>query len=481
MPMRESERKRSALLVALSGYSVLPALGLACFRLPAWAMFRSEYGYLDSSVSLISHLIQALTIVLFLIAERKLFYTEQTLVRIAAASTALTFVGTVVFCFVPLSIVYAYAGSAITGAFSTVPLLVWGYYFCSVDPCKSAFQLTLAFAIYGCATATLSFLPASWAVPPMFVCPIVSLVCLWLSIARDNARVPAEPSLALSDLRRLPWGILAVLSVCMLSNVLAKCLVPVGDFSYVTAARMYWPVIFGSIFALVVLWVFVLKRSDPWRLWPVFAILIFCGLLCYATFSPLHPAFASTFFRAVQDCVMLFCWVIAASAAYRKSLPAIPVFGLMTLIFIKSPLFISVVAPSSVSSEMGASAIVVTAVMALVLIVLTIVISNLDSIERLKAGVTVVDGDGSGDVVTRASDAARAVAELGERFELTQREMEVARYLLNGYTMPQMAETLCVSIDTVRSHCKNLYRKTGVHKKQELVRLAERVRDGAEE
>lgn len=482
MPLRESERRKSAVLVALAGYSVLPALGLACFRLPAWAMFRSEYGYLDSSVGLISHIIQALTIILFLIVERKLSYTEQSLLRITVVSVVLTLGGTILFCLAPLDIVYAYVGSAITGAVSTVPLLVWGYYFCSVDPCKSAFQLTLAFAIYGGATATLSYLPSSWAIPPMFLCPPISLLCLWLSIKRDTVQVPAQPLLTLGDFRQLPWGVLAVLAVCTLSNVLAKCLVPVGDFSYATAARIYWPAIFGLIFAIFSLWIFVLKRKDTWRLWPVFTILIFCGLLCYAAFSTLQPAFASTFFRAVQDCVMLFCWVLAASAVYRGSLPAIPIFGLMTLVFVKSPLFISAFIPHSVSAaDMGSSAIVVTAATALVLIVLTIVFSNLDSIGRLKPNAVEVNADGDNSADSPADNPAEAVALLGERFDLTQREMEAARYLLNGYTMPQMADTLCVSIDTVRSHCKNLYRKTGIHKKQELVRLAEQIGRGSGE
>ena len=80
MPLQESMRKRSAVLVALAGYSVLPALGIACFRIPPWAMFRSEYGYLDGNVELISHFIQALTLVLFLVVERRLRYTESTLV-----------------------------------------------------------------------------------------------------------------------------------------------------------------------------------------------------------------------------------------------------------------------------------------------------------------------------------------------------------------------------------------------------------------
>ena len=496
MPLQESMRKRSAVLVALAGYSVLPALGIACFRLPPWAMFRSEYGYLDTNVGLISHFIQALTLVLFLVAERRLRYTESTLLRAAGVSTVVTLLGTLLFCLAPLDIVCAYVGAAITGAVSTVPLLVWGYYFCSVNPCRSAFQLTLAFVFYGLATAMLSGLPASWAVVPMMLCPVLSFVCLWLSMSRDDEPVAAEAPFVRSDLRRLPWGVLAVLFVCALSNTLAKVLVPTGDFASSTVARLYWPVIFTVIFIVFCLWIFGLRRSDPYRLWPVFAILIFSGLLCYTAFSASQPAFANTFFRATQDCVMLFCWVIAAATAYRKHVPAIPLFGLMTLAFVKSPLLVSSLIPWVPVGAGSMSAVVVTAVTALTLVVLTVVISNLDALSRLKAGVPArASGEADGGAVSAMTGTAvplsatgtaggapslpapeEAVGKMRAAFDLTQREVETAQYLLNGYTMPQIADTLCVSIDTVRSHCKNLYRKTGVHKKQELVRLVEQLR-----
>jgi len=497
MPLQESMRKRSAVLVALAGYSVLPALGIACFRIPPWAMFRSEYGYLDGNVELISHFIQALTLVLFLVVERRLRYTESTLVRAAGVSVLATLLGTVLFCLAPLDIVYAYIGAAITGAVSTIPLLAWGYYLCSVNPCKSAFQLTLAFVFYGLATAMLSGLPASWAVVPMMLCPVLCFVCLWLSISRDDATVAAEAPFARGDLRRLPWGVLAVLFVCALSNTLAKVLVPTGDFASSTVARLYWPVIFTAVFIVFCLWIFGLRRSDPYRLWPIFAILIFSGLLCYTALSIPQPAFANTFFRATQDCVMLFCWVIAAATAYRKHVPAIPLFGLMTLVFVKSPLLVSSLVPWVPVGAPGASAVVVTAVTALTLVVLTVVISNLDALSRLKAGAPSarVSGEADGGAVAAMTGVAmplpataaaggapslsapeEAVGKMQAAFDLTQREVETALYLLNGYTMPQIADTLCVSIDTVRSHCKNLYRKTGIHKKQELVRLVEQLR-----
>ena len=68
---------------------------------------------------------------------------------------------------------------------------------------------------------------------------------------------------------------------------------------------------------------------------------------------------------------------------------------------------------------------------------------------------------------------ARAVAELCREYGLTQREGEVAACLARGYTLPQTAEHLNVSVDTVRSRSKRLYRKLDIHKKQQLIELIE--------
>ena len=66
-----------------------------------------------------------------------------------------------------------------------------------------------------------------------------------------------------------------------------------------------------------------------------------------------------------------------------------------------------------------------------------------------------------------------AVDVLGERYLLSSREKEVALRLARGYTLPQTAETLGVTLDTVRSHVKKLYAKLSIHKKQQLIELIE--------
>ncbi len=55
------------------------------------------------------------------------------------------------------------------------------------------------------------------------------------------------------------------------------------------------------------------------------------------------------------------------------------------------------------------------------------------------------------------------------RMDLTQREQEVLRALVQGLAYKQIASTLGIAIDTVRSHVKNIYRKLQVHGLAEAV------------
>jgi DNA-binding CsgD family transcriptional regulator len=60
--------------------------------------------------------------------------------------------------------------------------------------------------------------------------------------------------------------------------------------------------------------------------------------------------------------------------------------------------------------------------------------------------------------------AADAVASAG----LTEREADVLVLLLHGYTTPAVAERLCVSPNTARSHCRAVLRKLGAGDRRAL-------------
>ena len=59
-----------------------------------------------------------------------------------------------------------------------------------------------------------------------------------------------------------------------------------------------------------------------------------------------------------------------------------------------------------------------------------------------------------------------------ESFDLTDREYEVLRHLVDGMSYKMIAETCFISIDTVSGHIKNIYKKLQVHSKSEAVAKA---------
>ena len=59
--------------------------------------------------------------------------------------------------------------------------------------------------------------------------------------------------------------------------------------------------------------------------------------------------------------------------------------------------------------------------------------------------------------------------------ELSERELEVARLVVDRKTNREIAEELFVSLKTVEAHMRNLFRKLGVSSRAEVARTVERA------
>jgi DNA-binding NarL/FixJ family response regulator len=80
-------------------------------------------------------------------------------------------------------------------------------------------------------------------------------------------------------------------------------------------------------------------------------------------------------------------------------------------------------------------------------------------------------------------DAVRRMREDGTglrpvRSPLTAREWEVLDLLCQGLSTEDIADTLVLSAETVRSHVKSVLRKLGVSSRQEAIAAAQRLRSG---
>ena len=67
--------------------------------------------------------------------------------------------------------------------------------------------------------------------------------------------------------------------------------------------------------------------------------------------------------------------------------------------------------------------------------------------------------------------------ELKKRYKLTDRQAETLELIARGRDVIRIADALCVSYHTARSHCRNLYTKLGVHKRQDILDMLEEIKE----
>lgn len=73
------------------------------------------------------------------------------------------------------------------------------------------------------------------------------------------------------------------------------------------------------------------------------------------------------------------------------------------------------------------------------------------------------------DAIRRIAAGRRAVSEPAWSRRLTTREREVLAYVARGQTNAEIAESLVVSLETVKSHLRSLLTKSGTRHRTELV------------
>lgn len=367
----------------------------------------------------------------------------------------------------------ALAGAVVHGAASSILFLGWGVLYCRLNPCKSTVMIAAAFLIYGIFTMIAQYAMPDILTMSSFVLPLACGVCLVFSNAAMGDECAEGGSSSLHDVlsaRRLPWGVIALIAGCCLISGTVDVIAPYDRSSNIPLFNLLWPALFLIVFVAAFVWTQILKRRDTHGLWVLFAFLFFCCLIGFSSFYSIDQAMASEFVRATQELLMLFIWVFATEVIAEYKLPALVSFGCTGLLFIQGE-HIAVSAIRSLSNHFhvqvnATAAIVFAFVVAVVLVATTLILLSRYSSAKQGEANSVSDG-------SDASLPDCRISFLRESFMLSERECEIAGYLLRGYSLQKIADALSLSLDTVRYHVKNLYKKTDVHNKQDLIQLAE--------
>ncbi|ACV23688.1 response regulator containing a CheY-like receiver domain and an HTH DNA-binding domain [Slackia heliotrinireducens DSM 20476] len=65
---------------------------------------------------------------------------------------------------------------------------------------------------------------------------------------------------------------------------------------------------------------------------------------------------------------------------------------------------------------------------------------------------------------------------IAKTYRLTRRETEVLEQLAHGYSLASMADTMCISLNTMKMHMRNIYTKLDVHSRQDVIDMVDLVR-----
>jgi DNA-binding NarL/FixJ family response regulator len=74
--------------------------------------------------------------------------------------------------------------------------------------------------------------------------------------------------------------------------------------------------------------------------------------------------------------------------------------------------------------------------------------------------------------VITAFKEGKGIIDEEDEFDLTDREVSVLNLLADGFNYQEIAEKLFISVDTVRHHIRNIYKKLHVHSQSEAVAKA---------
>lgn len=477
-------------------------LGVFLYRMMAWSVYGSEYSSTAVSAFAFSRLAQlAATVALVALAARAT-KTPRAARALIAASTAALLVGAALSTgFTPDTAAFT-LGRIMHGLGSAALFVGWGAYTCSQEPRVAALGVSSAFALYGLATLALQAAPPAFMQAVAFVAPLACGSLLFSEAdslagkaggeaAGATRRRPAGAAWR-EAAARLPWGVLGLLAACSCVCAVSELFITVGQevLSGYTA-NMFRAPVFCAIALFFAVWVRVLKRDDPDQLWQLFAFVIFCGLLGYSSFSLFDTAMAYAFMQATQDCLMMFAWIYTAGLVWRNGLPAFAAFGLATIVFMRTDLPASVVGMAFPSLDLDPGSLATTGIsfaMAIALIVYTLVLLNRRPEGRLAGGGPTGSGRGAGSAEDAAGEgdangrdargggASGGSVDWAGRFALSAREEQVVDLLLHGYTLPQLADKLGISLNTVRWYTKGIYRKLAIHSKAELIELVETLR-----
>lgn len=351
--------------------------------------------------------------------------------------------------------------TAACGASIGCSYLAWGTFYRELGLRQAVLVLFLTMALGSLLKIPFEMLETGIATAMLFsLLPIASLAC-WVASVRRLPALARQPNRATSQ-RKPPLGFYAC-GVAMFGVAIGiNRSLSVGFFNATAATAVSHLIEVVMAVSVIVLVYRQQIEFDFSRLWMLILVVIATGLVIGRIPVAAAESVSIATLSSGHLLLVIFYWLSLCDVAHREpALPADVVFGLGWPAY---ALPMALTSGIVVGIGPGNGDIALLIVYALLLSVFFFMGKRCEGQEALFSDLNV-SAESAGEPL------ARKVRELAQANGFSAREEEVALLYAQGRSRSRISTELVLSENTVRDHIAGIYRKLGVHNKQEYIDL----------
>lgn len=504
-----SAAARTSQIIALMGGTFLPSfLGLAATRVWLQVNLFASYTQSDDGLfTVVNNLAYGLVMVIgAAIALRKPFSKGGRTAVAWLGFTVMTFSTVLILAgketgaveILAVASVLAGIGGALGGG-------MWTAAYVRLGLRQSVLYGFLSLALGSVGGLALSFLPDLLSYTISMFMPATALLCYQRAMKADVGSLPAPEPVYDKEPRTTMLFIFGGLAVFGLALGISRGF-PAGEPVPMDALQRVVHQMGVVIISLFIIWWFIVKRKrlSFSFLWRIEIMLVAAGMLILSVFPGHFTGLAIATVNIADTLMLGVLWITLQDVARHATTDVYAVYGFAWASRVLSRDAGRVLI--MVLGAVGASSYAVTAVIGIVVFALAASMALLlsDGILKMRplfaedeapkperrtrepkpsapvaslapeasgAFAAPQAADGAAPGVLDAKKAPSAQDWFRDEFDLSERETEVALLIAQGRSKAYIADALCLSENTVRTHAKNVYTKLDVHSKQELIDL----------
>lgn len=354
-----------------------------------------------------------------------------------------------------------YLGLVAAGAGLALLILMWAEFYGSINPMRVAVYHAASIFLGELLCWMLMGMQGPYVVALSLILPFVAVYWIYLSMKR-LPEVERPKQMNRTKSHAIPWKPIMLMAVCTFAT----------GFGTLPDQPLSFGNVFGVLTVTALVFFGVLSTSKWFNFDTIYRLafpLTTIALLLIAPSLSTNPAITAACFDAGYTMLSMFIMIVLSNLTYRFGINAVWLNGIERGIryVVEAAGWILFSVTSSMLAQ-GANTMVHYAITIAVVIAFA-VIAFAERGLSARWGIDLHAEDD--DEVFAPGVLALRVTDLAKEHNLSQREEEVLQLLARKETVAQIEENLFVAQGTIKAHTSRIYRKLGIHSKEELYEL----------